>query len=427
MKKFVSIFLLFITIISHAQYSADSIKTDFVLHENRVKFKQYLIDKTVNETFLQPLDSNTEFKFEDACWSISQFALQSSYVEVGFAKMFAQYDSLEYGTRRAFLEAVYASYIDKYENNFKQLISKETFSKLFAMEALYLYRNDRSTQNVQSLETLMQQRFPQYDSVVILHELKNYLDKNQNYIQQPTPDILQLFSNQKKLNQKIIYSFQRWNRDYAGIAIIQNADGSFVKDKNGKLITVEQLARSGSDLPYFITNGNTPQGIFSIQGVQVDANHIIGPTPTIQLVMPFEAEDSLYWHNNYDTTKDELGNYLNLLPDSWKNYQPIIEAFYAGKIGRTEIIAHGTTLDPEYFSGKPFYPISPTMGCLCAKEDWNIFTGKFISSEQFNLVNAFLSTPINTGFLMVINLDDQQKAVTENEIEDLVKRFENRK
>jgi hypothetical protein len=24
----------------------------------------------------------------------------------------------------------------------------------------------------------------------------------------------------------------------------------------------QQLARSGSDLPYFITNGSTPQGIF---------------------------------------------------------------------------------------------------------------------------------------------------------------------
>jgi hypothetical protein len=258
----------------------------------------------------------------------------------------------------------------------------------------------------------------------ILHELKTYLHNYANYLQQPTPDILQLFAHQKVLGQKIIYSFQRWNRDFTGIAIVQNADGSFARDSTGKLIMIEQLARSGSDLPYFITNGNTPQGIFSIQGVQIDHNHIIGPTPTIQLIMPFESEDSLFWHTPYDASKDELANYINLLPESWRDYEPMTEAFYAGKIGRTEIIAHGTTLDPDYFSGKPFYPISPTMGCLCAKEDWNIFTGKFNSSDQFNLVNAFLSTPGDTGYLLVINLDNQQKAVSKEEVEELVKKFE---
>ena len=43
-----------------------------------------------------------------------------------------------------------------------------------------------------------------------------------------------------------------------GLAIIQNADGKFERDERGRLIAVRQLARSGSNLPYFITNGNTP-------------------------------------------------------------------------------------------------------------------------------------------------------------------------
>ncbi len=424
MKKFWFLVSLIISVATEAQFSADDIKTDFVLHDNRIKFKQYLIDKEVNETFLQPLDSNTEYKYEDACWSISQFALQSAYVEVGFAKMFAKYDSLAYSTRRAFLEAVYASYTNKYENEIKNLIARETVPKLFAMQALYLYRIDASQENVRSLTILMQQRFQNYDSIIVLNRLNDYLSYHSIYSSQKTPDVLQLFSNQKKLNQKIIYSFQRWNRDNPGIAIVQNADGSFVKDSSGKLIMIEQLARSGSDLPYFITDGNTPQGIFSIQGILVDQNHIIGPTPTIQLVMPFEVKDSTYWHGNYDSAKDEMQNYLDLLPGTWKNYAPITEAFYAGKAGRTEIISHGTTLDPELFAGKPFYPISPTMGCLCAKEDWNIFTGKFNSSAQFDLVQAFTATPATTGFLMVINLDDQQKPVSEDEVENLVKKFE---
>jgi hypothetical protein len=100
------------------------------------------------------------------------------------------------------------------------------------------------------------------------------------------------------------------------------------------------------------------------------------------------------------------------------------EAFIAGKAGRTEIIAHGTTIDPEYFSGQPFYPISPTLGCLCAEELWNANTGKLALSEQLKLVNTFLRSPGNKGFLMVINLDNQQKPVTEKELEKIVALFE---
>ena len=401
----------------------DSIHTDFVLHDNRVKFKTYLIDKTVDQTFTVPLDSNSEYDYEDACWSISQFALQSPQVETGFAKMFNQFYSLQYPTRRAFLEAVYASYPHKYEKEFQSLLEKETYAKLFAMEALYLYRDDPTFPDVRNIENQMVQKFPGYDSIVLLDQLRDYLENHQHYLTQPTPDIRSLFVNQRVLNQKIIYSFQRWNRDYPGLAIVQNSDGSFVRDSTGKLITIEQLARSGSNLPFFITNGNTPQGIFSIQGILVDQNHIIGPTPTIQLVMPFEA-DTVYWHNGYDSSKDELTNYLGLLPEAWKSYNPMKEAFYAGKAGRTEIISHGTTLDPAYFFGKPFYPISPTMGCLCAREDWNIFTGKLNSSDQLKLVQAFLSTAGDKGYLMVINLDNQQKAVSVSEVENLVNQFE---
>jgi hypothetical protein len=64
------------------------------------------------------------------------------------------------------------------------------------------------------------------------------------------------------------------------------------------------------------------------------------------------------------------------------------------------------------------------MGCLCAKETWNIFNGKFLQSEQFKLTNAFLSTPGQKGYLMVINLDNQQKPVGKEEIEKWVLRYE---
>jgi len=188
----------------------------------------------------------------------------------------------------------------------------------------------------------------------------------------------------------------------------------------------QQLARSGSDLPYFITNGSTPQGVYSIRGVGVSHNNLIGPTPNIQMLLPFEGKWENYFQLDstakWDSSQSTLAAYGSLWPASWRKYRPALEAYYAGKLGRTEIIAHGTTIDPEYFQDKPFYPLTPTLGCLCAREQWNITTGRPTLSEQLGLVNAFLSTRGSKGFLFVINLDDQQKPVTREELEAIIKK-----
>jgi hypothetical protein len=278
--------------------------------------------------------------------------------------------------------------------------------------------------------------------------LENYLSYHAAYTQGKMPDIREIFRYQRTIGHKIIYSFQRWDRDYPGLAIIQNADGSFVRDEQGRLQVFEQLARSGPNLPYFITNGNTPQGIYSIQGTDVSKIPFIGPTPNLQLLLPFEGGWKRYFHTvQEEETKDqrEMGNvgmkrkagksqaedgdgagedslrlYQEMLPAGWRGYAPMMEAWAAGQIGRTEIIAHGTTLDPEYYKSKSFYPLTPSMGCLCAKEIWNPTSGHPLVSEQNNLVNAFLSTPGRKGFLFVINVDDQRKAVSRGEIEGWV-------
>jgi len=410
-------------ILVQAQSARDLIHTDFVLYEKRTSFQNNLFNETIAKTFQTSLDSNTESNYREACWAISQFLLRSNQIEQGFSRLFSSYESLEINSKRAFLEAVYATYPVEYKLQIQQLITKETHPKLFSMQALYLYRVDASLANIQYLLETISSRFLNDSSLPILKTLANYLQNHTAQIKQATPSIVALFKYQKNTAQKTIYSFQRWNRDYPGIAVIQNADGHFLRDSNGSIIFAEQLARAGSNLPYFITNGNTPQGIYSIQGTEVSHNLFIGPTPNLQLLMPFEA-DSIFWHTPYDASKDSMNNYKNLWPLEWRNYAPITETFDAGKIGRTEILAHGTTIDPDYFKGMPFFPLTPTLGCLCAKENWNIFTGKLLESDQFSLASGFLSTPKNTGYLMVINLDNQLKAVSKQEIEALIVQFE---
>lgn len=424
---FFNLVILFLVATSYSQTRREDIYSENTLFQKRAAFKKDLNERIIGKDLLLPLDSNTEYKFESACWAISQFLLTGTVIEQGFTKLFNSYDSLQIETRRAFLEAVYAVYPQKYAQNIKDIFSKENDPRLFSICAAYLYRYNGSSNNSAFLKTKLARKFPGYDTIPSITELEKWLSFHHSRSLGKTPDIIELFRYQKNIRQKIIYSFQRWNRDYSGLAIIQSADGHFVKQMNGKLMVYEQLARSGSGLPYFITNGNTPQGIFSIQGLAVTNNTLIGPTPNIQMIMPFERSWEKFFLDQGRNTEDSLEHYLQLLPASWRNYAPMMEAWDAGRIGRTEIIAHGTTIDPDFFKERPFYPMTPTLGCLCAKEIWNPTNGKLLQSEQFNLITGFDSTPGNNGYLFVINLNDEPKPVSRAELEHWVNEFEKRK
>lgn len=427
MKIIFSFLLCFFACQISAQYSMDLIQTNVVLNDKQQHFDDYLKNITINKTFTEPLDSNNEYRYEEACLAASQFMIQTRIVKGGFDTLFIHYDSLQYDTKRALLEAVYGLYPHDYVTAIDTLLKIETEPKLFAMQAVYLYRNDSSQQQAKRLAKQVQSSFASIDTLPVLQSLQLYLANEIKEKKAISPPVSSLFAYQKTIGRQLIYSFQRWNRDYPGLAIIQNGDGSFARDSTGHLLVFQQLARSASDLPYFITSGSTPQGIFSVQGTGISHNNLIGPTPNLQLLLPYE-NDKAYWHEMPDSSLSFFQNYLLLLPADWRNYLPMQEALQAGAAGRTAIIAHGSTINPKYFTGKPFYPIAPTLGCLCAKENWNSFTGKLNESDQFNFTNAYLERPEDeAGYLYVINLDNKQSPVTKQEIEKLVNEYEKRK
>ena len=420
--------LLLWQVTATAQPRREDIYSGFVLYDKRAWLQNDLRENVIGRSFAQAIDSNSEYRFESACLAIAQFQLSGPEVSNGFDKLFLQYDSLQYDTTRALLEAVYAIYPGTYAQQVQNVLQKETNPKLFAMSAAYLFRQDTSINKANEIKIRMVEQFSNYDSIPLLLELENYLNNFLPNKAHKTPDIAALFANQASRKQKTIYSFQRWNRDYAGLAIVQDAAGRFMRHPDGRLMIFEQLARSASDLPYFITNGSTPQGVYSIQGTASSKNTLIGPTPNLQLIMPNETNWDKYFQlppwEHWDSTRDSMVSYLDLLPPSWRKYAPMTEVFKAGLIGRSEIIAHGTTIDPEYFKTKPWYPLTPTNGCLCAKELWNVSNGRLLVSEQFNLVSTFMATPGSKGYLFVINLDDQRAPVSRAELERYVKAYE---
>jgi hypothetical protein len=381
-----------------------------------------LRERVIQKAFSGPLDSNTEYRYANACDAVTQFLISGPFVQEGFARLFPYYDSLEYQTKLSFLQALNGAYPALYGKEIGEILNKESDPILFSICCSYLFNIDSSINNGNNLKIRMVEKFPGYDTIPVLQALQEFLSKDTAAINEVPPDLVSLFNFQKNKGFRNIYSFQRHNRDYPGLAIIQKEDGSFVRNADGTLAVYEQLARSGSNLPYFIKDGNTPQGIYSIQEVSVSHNRFIGPTPNLHLILPFEKTWEKFFHMPHPT--DSLNLYFAILPESWCDYRAILEAWNAGKSGRTAIIVHGTTLDPQYYRNKSFYPLVPSEGCLTTKEIWNNTTGRLLVSEELNLVNAFVTTPGQNGFLFVIDLGNQQKPVGKTEIESLVSRSE---
>jgi hypothetical protein len=187
--------------------------------------------------------------------------------------------------------------------------------------------------------------------------------------------------------------------------MIRKADGTFLKNNDGSYFAVGQLARSISNMPGNISNGNTPQGIFTMHGFDTSKNYFIGPTTNIQLSMPHEF-NSIVVNNEIVDTTCTLEQYSNLLPKNCRNYKPLYGTFYAGKAGRTEIIAHGTTINPSYYSTCSYYPFTPTMGCLTSVEIWDSKTGYIQKSNQQKLTDALQKNGGAIGYLIVIEIDN---------------------
>ncbi|MDE1191495.1 MAG: hypothetical protein PW786_05095 [Arachidicoccus sp.] len=406
------------------QYDIHSIQSPFTLAARRSSFENYLFNKTIKETFTGPLNQYTEDKFQDAALSAVQFLIENPYTQRGLDKMFDWYFQSDPYTRETALLCAYAVYPSLYNQKILTIVPYEKNPKLFAMGVLYNFRNDSSDAFVRRMLHQINIQFANNDAIPVLSELKKYLLNHVRYEHIATPAWRELFNYQRLFGQKTVYSFQRQNRDYSGICIVQYEDGSFAKDSSGKLITIRQLARSGSGMPYFITNGNTPQGIYRIAGINSSIDHLIGPTPNLQSIIPFQNDYVFYRGITYDLTASPLDNYKRLLPPSWQDYMPMQESFFAGQAGRRFIIIHGSTLDPKFFEGQPFYPLTPTDGCLATSEIWNPKDGYLLQSDQLKLVNTFMRTPSGMGMLILINLDNQQKNISSEEIEELVKNYE---
>lgn len=380
---------------------------------NRERLYKTLINNSINKNLSLPLKDSTEENWMDAFYALELTRYKSPWVET---KIHNAFDGISFRSsefQKALAELVYSNYPAIFNKEIKQLVSLAEGDKLFAICAEYLLAT--SIDNVGVLKKAVNQKMMKDPANPILQRLNYNIDHA--IIKDQLPSLKEILHHTFFDTAVVVYSFQRKNRDYPGLTVIRDTTGNFVKDQYGNTFTITQLARSISNLPGYISNGNTPQGIFRMFGTAVSKSNFIGPTPNIQLTMPCETSIQHFMNDSSITdTTWTMEWYKKLLPKSWKNYEPFYESYYAGNAGRTEIIAHGTTVDPNYYKGKPYYPLTPTLGCLCTKELWNEEDGSRQFSDQQKLMDALQKAGGANGYYLVIELNDEQRPVTAEDI-----------
>ncbi len=415
-KVFCILFLLILFFLNNYLFAqaTDAVYAKDTRSVNRDRLYKNLVNNAITKNLSYPLTDSTEENWVDAFSAIELIRYQSPWTESRIHEAFEGIENRSDYFQRSLLEMVFSIYPAIFSKETAKLLTDAVSEKVFAMSAEYLAAASPSALPQLKIKAKQRLLIDKENTIIqtLCYRLDNYTAKN---VLPSTKDMLhQSFFE----NAVVVYSFQRRNRNYPGLAIVRDSAGNFVKGLYTDFFYVPQLARSISNLPGYLSNGNTPQGIFRMFGFDVSKSNFIGPTPNIQLTMPVET--SIQHFMNDSSIADTLWTenwYKKLLPAQWKNYKPFYESYYAGKAGRTEIIAHGTTINPAYYKGQPYYPLTPTMGCLCTKEIWNEEDGKRTTSDQQQLVNAIQQAGCANGYYIVIELNDEQRPVT---IEDIL-------
>ena len=372
--------------------------------ENRQKLYKSLVNG-INRNLSLPLADSTEENWMDAFYSMELLRFRSPWVDSKIHSAFTAIENRSGYFQHALMECIYDAYPGIFEKEVRKLFDTTADAKCFALCAGYLLRKYPDDAGVLKMIALRKNQFPE-------NKVLSALWYRSVYTQAPLPPLEDLLRHPFYPKAKIVFSFQRKNRNYPGLAVIRDSAGVFVKDTYSNIFSVPQLARSISNVPGYISNGNTPQGVFRMYGFDISKSIFIGPTPNIQLTMPGETAVSHFINDSTSTDSVwTMERYRELLPQSWRAYMPFYETFFAGMAGRTEIIAHGSTVDPAYYKNTPYYPLTPTLGCLCTKEIWSETNGRRLQSDQQKLVEALKKAGGAEGYYIVVELNDEQRPV----------------
>jgi starvation-inducible outer membrane lipoprotein len=329
--------------------------------------------------------------------------------------------------QRGVLTFAYANFPAEAAPQVRGLLVQLRSPREFAIAAYTLLKASDAVGERESIRATMRNLFPDWANEPRLQRLEYVLSRDIKSELRNRPPLVDLLAYPIRAGYPVIFSFQRQDRQRFGLAVVRAPDGKFVRNADGSLFSVAHLANAMSNLPGTITNGNTPQGLFTIVGAGTATNKWIGPTPYLHSKVPVEATVAEFEHVDELLSSTQTPNswkdgvYQSFLPEKWRQYVPFTEALLAGRAGRDDMLLHGTTINSNYYRGASFYPGTPSAGCLVAMETWRIEDGRQLSSDQLSLAKAFTRDGLDRGYLVVVELDDRVEPVT---LQDVIAEIE---
>lgn len=410
---------MLITIILTLSLACDAQTSyEFTSLQSRTKHDKHLVDSIINGNFRQPLTVANERKWSSAFWAMELMLYKTLLTTQKLQQAWRQATDMSEEFQKDLLEVSYTLYSKDFVARVQHLLQTTSSPAIFIRCAEYLLANKKDVTIIMQIENARYKKFKNNNFIgfdLLRKRITHFMQKKEP----KHPPLKDLFSKNFLPGEVVVYSLQRSNRNFPGLVVIRKGDGSFVKNKNGSIFHTSQLARAVTNYPYYITNGNTPQGIFRWTGFDTSSISYIGPTTNLQLVMPYEVDVQKFFSDSITSNQWSKKVYSSLLPSSWKNFDGIYQSYYAGEIGRSEIIMHGTTINPAYYKNQTFYPQTPSLGCLCSYEEWDV-NGMLIKSNQQKIADALINLNTIKGYVVVIDIDDKNTAVSEKEIVNLI-------
>lgn len=210
-----------------------------------------------------------------------------------------------------------------------------------------------------------------------------------------------------------LYMFCRTNRLFACVLTLRGQNFERVMNTDGTLWTQPALVSSAHALPSYQRNGNTPAGIHHIDGVMPAADQQISFGKFRRLILDFVPSST-----NEAKTK-------SLLPTSSQESGWWRPATVARDVGRSLFRIHGTGKTNE-LPNSSWFPFMRTSGCVAQRE--NTYNG-IEYRDQRNLLDvlmkaqglevSFANEAKIKGLLFIIEINDENRAVTPNDLKKM--------
>ncbi|MBJ7900691.1 MAG: hypothetical protein GC158_12415 [Cyanobacteria bacterium RI_101] len=239
----------------------------------------------------------------------------------------------------------------------------------------------------------------------------------------PLPPLADLVNWRIAPDQSQLYVFCRPQRGTLCRAFLKDKTGAWVRatpQPGAPLWSMPLSGRSLHGLRWNFIRGAAPQGLYRIDGVmpRSEAPYFpaYGQFPLLKVFLP--QEDARF--------APSLAQYQTLLPPRWREYFPLQQSYWAGRLGRSLIRIHGSGEFPDFFANNRRFPQSwgwnPAIGCLSALERYDD-RGELLKGDMPDLLQRLSQAQGGNleGYLLVVDVPgDETAPVTPKEIEGLI-------